>query len=90
MRDEIFTKLCSASARDTGVSTAVAPLTHLLEASQASSWQAAAFLAHAVTQVLVALVISVMRQETMALMSQSVQGAVRTVRVASPGDNLDG
>ena len=54
VRDEIFTKLCSASVRDTGVSTAVAPLTHLLEASQASSWQAAAFLAHAVTQVLVA------------------------------------
>ena len=51
VRDEIFTKMCGASARDTGVSTVVAPLGPLLEGGQASLWQAAAYLAHAVTQV---------------------------------------
>ena len=49
-RDEIFTKLCSAAVVLSGSATLLAPLEGLVQGSAAALWQAAAYLAHAITQ----------------------------------------
>lgn len=48
---QVFTKLCSAAVAASGASTLMAPLESLVSGSAAALWQAAAYLAHAVTQV---------------------------------------
>ena len=44
MRDEVFTKLCSAAVAGSGASTLLAPLEPLVQRSAAALWVAAAYL----------------------------------------------